>query len=120
MAGKIEVQSNTQLSKSFLMEEIKNCNLFLQKDDRNFHVWNHRLTIFYMIKNIFHDDFANFLISELEFTISMVKNNLSNFSAWHYRSKLIPIYFNLNKLSWSTESAFEYFKTDLEAKLNSI
>lgn len=50
----------------------------------------------------------------------MVKKNLSNFSAWHYRSKLIPIYFKIIKIEWNQASALEYFKQDLELIINSI
>lgn len=102
------------------MQEINNCNYFLEKDDRNFHVWNHRLTIFSMIREFFPEDFREFLFKELNFTLLMVKKNLSNFSAWHYRSKLIPIYFKIEKKSWSSEEALDYFKLDLELITNAV
>jgi len=102
------------------MQEINNCNYFLEKDDRNFHVWNHRLTIFSIIREYFPNDFKEFLIKELNFTLLMVKKNLSNFSAWHYRSKLIPIYFKIEKKSWSSEEALDYFKLDLELITNAV
>jgi hypothetical protein len=102
------------------MQEINNCNFFLEKDDRNFHVWNHRLTIFSMIREYFPDNFEEFLSKELNFTLLMVKKNLSNFSAWHYRSKLIPIYFKLERKSWTSQEALDFFKLDLELITNAV
>lgn len=42
----------------------------LSKDQRNFHAWGYR----------------RFVVAKLE----MIGSNLSNFSAWHNRSQLIP------------------------------
>ena len=102
------------------MQEINNINFFLEKDDRNFHVWNHRSTVFSLIREYFPDNFQEFLNKELEFTIQMIKKNLSNFSAWHYRSRLIPIYFKLNKRDWNEEESLNYFKLDLELITNAV
>ncbi len=120
LTSEIEKRSETILQNSFLMQEIIGCNMFLEKDDRNFHVWNHRLTIFEMIKKYFPNNFQEFLNKELDFSIGMVKKNLSNFSAWHYRSKLIPIYFNLNKILWNSNAALDFFKLDLELITNAV
>lgn len=46
------------------MQEIIGCNMFLEKDDRKFHVWNHRLTLFEMIRKYFPSEFEDFLKKE--------------------------------------------------------
>jgi len=81
LSSLIEKQNKTPLNESLLISEIKNVNFFLDKDDRNFHVWNHRLTIFNMIRENFEENFAEFIKKELEFTLVMIKKNCSNFSA---------------------------------------
>lgn len=114
------MELKTLLDQSYLSQEIQNCNLFLEKDDRNFHVWNHRLTIFSMIREYFPNEFNDFLNKELLFTTNMIKKNLSNFSAFHYRTKLIPIFFNINNKNWNSEEAIEYFKLDTELITNAV
>jgi geranylgeranyl transferase type-2 subunit alpha len=119
-ACQIEKSLSTPLENSLLMQEINLCNMFFEKDDRNFHVWNHRYAMFKMIHESFQEKFLNFLDKELEFTITMIKKNCSNFSAWHYRSKLITIYFQLYGKDWNSEDALSYFKTDLELITNAV
>jgi len=116
----IEKVLGIQLEASLLTAEINNCNFFLERDDRNFHVWNHRLTIFNLIRENFKEKFGDFLKKELNFTITMIKKNCSNFSAWHYRSKLIPLYFMMNKIKWNSEDALNYLLTDLELIINAV
>lgn len=103
-----------------LFQEISLTDKFLMLDDRNFHCWNYRITIFKMIYEYFPDKFWQFLNNELTFTINMIKKSFSNFSSWHYRTLLIPVYFEKERLDWNSESVLNYFKTDLEYITNAI
>ncbi len=92
----------------------------MEKDERNFHVWNYRLTIFKMIYQYFKNNFWDFLKEELDFTQKMIKKSFSNFSAWHYRSKLITLDLVNKKISWNSEEVLEYLKEDLFFIKNAI
>ena len=110
----IEIKRNIPLDKSILMGEIALCNKFFLVDDRNFHCWNYRVKILTLICNYYNNTFDKFIEKELDFTLEKVKNNFSNFSAWSYRTKLIPIYFIQKNIKWSNKEALDFFKNDLE------
>lgn len=71
-----------QMKNPNYQREIKQCELALSLDERNFHVWDH-WRIVCKLANLSVDD-------QIKFSDKKVKENFSNYSAWHYRSKLLP------------------------------
>jgi hypothetical protein len=120
LSSEIERETGKSLAESLLIQEIQLCNMFFEKDDRNFHCWNYRLMIFKTIYQYFEANFWDFLNKELVFTITMISKNFSNFSAWHYRSKLISLHFDKNGIDWNSSVALDFFKKDLEFITNAI
>lgn len=81
--------------------ELKLVEAFLEKDPRNFHSWDYRRYCIQAIISATLKDQgesaprskplpAITTASELAYTKRKVAENFSNFSAWHYRSKLLP------------------------------
>ena len=74
-------------------QELALASKMLSLDSRNFHGWGYRRTVVNALESpeLQADGSASTLTEkEFNYTTKMINTNLSNFSAWHTRSKLIP------------------------------
>ena len=70
-------------------EELGLVAKMLTRDRRNFHAWGYRRLVVQMLESpTLHG--TSMAEPEFQYTDGMIRVDLSNFSAWHGRSKLIP------------------------------
>jgi geranylgeranyl transferase type-2 subunit alpha len=75
-------------ARSLWEEELGLVGKMLTRDNRNFHGWGYRRTIIDNLESKTLDG-KSMATDELDYTKRMINTNLSNFSAWHNRTKLI-------------------------------
>ena len=63
----------------------------VEDQGRNFHCWDHRRLLLRMVGDVDID-------AELTLTTKLIKNSMSNYSAWHYRSKAKRINYRFLRL----------------------
>ncbi|PKK54900.1 hypothetical protein CI102_408 [Trichoderma harzianum] len=61
----------------------------LNKDQRNYHAWGYRRLVVAQLESSELDG-KSMAEEEFAYTTKMIRQSLSNFSAWHNRSQLIP------------------------------
>ena len=80
-------------ARQFWQRELTLVGKMLNLDSRNFHGWGYRRTIIGALESNgseAQDLSTSMTKQEFDYTTKMISSNLSNFSAWHNRSKLIP------------------------------
>ncbi|KAK1754357.1 hypothetical protein QBC47DRAFT_383726 [Echria macrotheca] len=70
-------------------DELGLASKMLTKDQRNFHAWGYRRHVVNQLESPALGG-SSMVEAEFAYTDRMTRANLSNFSAWHRRSKLIP------------------------------
>ncbi|KAH7058970.1 hypothetical protein B0J12DRAFT_379374 [Macrophomina phaseolina] len=104
----------TTYARRLWQEELGLVGKMLSRDNRNFHGWDYRRFIVRTLEQIPNEDGRNtsMVEAEFEYTTKMIKTNLSNFSAWHNRSKLIPRL--LEERDADEEARRKFMKLELE------
>ena len=84
-------------ARKFWEDELGLATKMLAKDSRNFHGWGYRRMVVAELESerlsVQTTDAIrprSMVRAEFDYTTRMINTNLSNFSAWHNRSKLIP------------------------------
>ena len=80
-ANKLDLPGRTKSKDLTWKNELSLCDQFLRADERNFHCWKHRSFV------INKGNLSK--MDEYKFTYEKICSNFSNYSSWHYRSKLI-------------------------------
>lgn len=121
------LQESTRLlptpeAQRFWQQELALAGKMLNLDSRNFHGWGYRRTVTRVLES---DEFkfeglkSNMTKQEFDYTTRMIKSNLSNFSAWHNRSKLIPKLLSETKADHKTRREFlDDGKSDVQVLSN--
>lgn len=87
----LETQLHAQgkISKPCVAMDIKICDKFLMKDERNFHAWNYRCFLINYLLERFPDEALQVLNKELDFLQAKLDSNFSNYSAIHFKTKYL-------------------------------
>lgn len=95
-------------------EELGLVGKMLARDERNFHGWGYRRHIVTQLEKLIPPGQPSLVEQEFAYTSKMIKAKLQNFSALHYRSKLIPRLLDERKADSKARRAM------LEAELDSM
>ncbi|KAF2847751.1 geranylgeranyl transferas-like protein type II alpha subunit [Plenodomus tracheiphilus IPT5] len=91
-----EALLGSDAARKLWLGELQLIGKMLQADSRNFHAWGYRRIVVSQLgrlsdeASVTEHTSVSLAESEFEYTTKMIKTNLSNFSAWHNRSQLIP------------------------------
>lgn len=80
------------------------------------HGWHYRR---YIISKLEQDTGESFALKEFEYTTERINKDFSNFSAWHNRTKLIPVLLEA-KPTAQFESSLEFLQEELKYLKNAM
>jgi len=75
-------------SQQLWKEELGLVGMMLGRDERNFHGWAYRRIVVAAMEKGLIEKGISLVEQEWEYTTVMIKSNMSNYSAWHSRTKL--------------------------------
>jgi geranylgeranyl transferase type-2 subunit alpha len=103
-----QVEQFTESAMPIWNEELGLVGKMLSRDERNFHGWDYRRHVVSNIERLS----VSMAEAEFEYTTKMVQKALQNFSALHYRSRLIPRL--LDERGASSAERRQFFEQELD------
>jgi geranylgeranyl transferase type-2 subunit alpha len=107
---KAEAIMGTEAARRLWSGELQLIGKMLHADSRNFHAWGYRRFVISQIDRLAgstaEGEATSLAESEFTYTTKMIKSNLSNFSAWHNRSQLIPLILQERRADAQARRAF--------------
>lgn len=91
-----QMKAQGKISKPCVAMDIKICDKFLMKDERNFHAWNYRCFLINYLLERFPDEAIQVLEKELKFLQDKLDSNFSNYSAIHFKTKYLTRHYALS------------------------
>ena len=79
------------VSKKCVAQDIKICDKFLARDERNFHAWNYRCFLTKYLIDRFPAEALATVERELGFLQGKLESNFSNYSAIHFKTKYLVL-----------------------------
>lgn len=95
----------TDAARRIWQEELRLVEKMLNKDQRNFHAWSYRRFVVSQLESSKLNG-QSLVTEEFDYTTRMIDANLSNFSAWHNRAKLIPRYLDEQNADQAARKTF--------------
>lgn len=111
------LKQDGKMTRKFLEGDMKICDKFLSKDERNFHAWNYRSYIVANLMEKFPEDSLQIVENELSFLKTKLDANFSNYSAIHFKSKYLVLKERIEKKISSDEQvelSLELIKNELK------
>ena len=104
-------------SQTLMTKDLMLCAKFLEKDNRNFHVWNYRIEVINKLLSISSEQEKIGLVDdELKFIKAKMEEGFSNYSAFHFFTKFTQLKADLTSKSIiAREDVMEVFKNNLES-----
>ena len=93
LLGECDIHLPKPKARDFWEQELVLASKMLSLDSRNFHGWGYRRTVINALEKPhfqLEENPDSLTQREFDYSTRMINTNLSNFSAWHSRSKLIP------------------------------
>jgi geranylgeranyl transferase type-2 subunit alpha len=110
----------TDRQQALSRQELELVTKMLAKDCQNFHGWTYRRFVIEQLESLGyvpnhsdHDidkgtmpDSSSLIEQEFNYTSNIIRSDLSNYPAWHYRSKLIPALLSSRKATEEERGRF--------------